>query len=60
MIDRSGPLGVLRARRSVILEQTLRTGKQALITSTLHFDNSGEITMVIMVVRDMTETYGLQ
>ena len=60
MIDRSGSLGVLKTRKPVTLEQTFRTGKQALITSTPHFDSSGEITMIITVVRDMTEIYGLQ
>ena len=46
----------LKTRKPVTLEQTFRTGKQALITSTPHFDSSGEITMIITVVRDMTET----
>lgn len=41
MIDRSGSLGVLKTRKPVTLEQTFRTGKQALITSTPHFDSSG-------------------
>ena len=49
MIDRSGSLGVLKTRKPVTLEQTFRTGKQALITSTPHFDSSGEITMIITV-----------
>ena len=60
MIDRSGSLGVLKTRKPVTLEQIFRTGKQALITSTPHFDSSREITMIITVVRDMTEIYGLQ
>ena len=51
---------MLKTRKPVTLEQTFRTGKQALITSTPHFDSSGEITMIITVVRDMTEIYGLQ
>lgn len=60
MIDRSGSLEVLRTRRPVTLEQTFRTGKQALISSTPHFDSDGRIAMIITVVRDMTEFYGLQ
>nr|WP_317326509.1 PAS domain S-box protein [uncultured Flavonifractor sp.] len=60
MIDRSGSLEVLRTRQPVTLEQTFRTGKQALITSTPHFDSAGRIAMIITVVRDMTEIYGLQ
>lgn len=42
MIDRSGSLGVLKTRKPVTLEQTFRTGKQALITSTPHFDSAGK------------------
>lgn len=49
MIDRSGSLGVLKTRKPVTLEQTFRTGKQALITSTPHFDSSGEIDLQVEV-----------
>lgn len=60
LIDRSGSLLVLETKRPVTLEQTFRTGKQALITSTPHFDGEGGLSMIITVVRDMTEIYGLQ
>lgn len=60
LIDRSGSLYVLESRRPVTLEQTFRTGKRALITSTPHFDEAGNITMVITMVRDITEIYRLR
>lgn len=60
LIDRSGSLCVLKSRRPVTLEQTFRTGKRALITSTPHFDEAGNITMIITMVRDITEIYRLR
>lgn len=60
LIDRSGTLTALEARKTVTLEQTFRKGTQALITSTPYFDKNHEISMVITVVRDMTELYDLQ
>lgn len=60
LIDRSGTLAVLETKKSVTIEQTFRTGKKALITSTPHYDGAGNISMVITVVRDITELYDLQ
>lgn len=60
LIDKSGTLAVLETGKSVTMEQTFRTGKKALITSTPHYDGSGNISMVITVVRDITELYDLQ
>lgn len=60
LIDQSGTLCVLEARAPITLEQTFRTGKKALITSTPYFDEAGEISMVVTVVRDITELYDLQ
>ena len=60
LIDKSGTLAVLETGKSVTMEQTFRTGKKALITSTPHYDASGSISMVITVVRDITELYDLQ
>lgn len=60
LIDKSGTLAVLETGKSVTIEQTFRTGKTALITSTPHYDASGNISMVITVVRDITELYDLQ
>lgn len=60
LIDKSGTLAVLETGKSVTMEQTFRTGKKALITSTPHYDGSGNISLVITVVRDITELYDLQ
>ena len=60
LINQSGTLCVLKTKAPITLEQTFRTGKKALITSTPHFDKEGRITMVITVVRDITELYDLQ
>lgn len=60
LIDQSGTLAALEKRGTVTLEQTFRTDKTALITSTPHFDDSGNITMVITIVRDITELSRLQ
>ena len=60
LIDRSGTLIALETGKPATLEQTFRTGKQALITSTPCFSDKDKISMVITVVRDMTDLYGLQ
>ncbi len=60
VIDQSGTLIALTQRKPVTLEQTFRTGKQALITSTPSFDGHGNIVMVVTNVRDMTDFYDLQ
>ncbi|MFV0497696.1 MAG: sigma-54 interaction domain-containing protein [Candidatus Fimivivens sp.] len=60
VINRSGTLLALDALKAVTLEQTFRTGKQVLITSTPCFKEDGSIFLVITVVRDMTELYDLQ
>lgn len=60
VIDRSGTLIALVKRRPVTLEQTFKTGKRALITSTPTFDEHNDVVMVVTNVRDMTEFYDLQ
>ena len=60
IISRSGTLIALAQRKAVTLEQTFRTGKRALITSTPSFDGDGNVKMVVTNVRDMTEFYALQ
>lgn len=60
MINRSGSLDVLETGKSVTLKQNFKTGKRALITSSPHFDAQGNLTMIVTVVRDMTEIYRLQ
>lgn len=60
LIDRSGSLLALKTKAPITIEQTFQTGKKALITSTPQFDESGRITMVVTVVRDITELHRLQ
>ena len=60
IISQSGTLLAIAQRRPVTLEQTFRTGKRALITSTPDFAADGQIAMVVTNVRDMTEYYDLQ
>ncbi len=60
LIDQSGTLIALETGKPATLEQTFHTGKQALITSTPCFDGGNEVSMVITMVRDMTDLYKLQ
>lgn len=60
IISQSGTLLAIAQRQAVTLEQTFRTGKRALITSTPDFAPDGQIVMVVTNVRDMTEYYDLQ
>lgn len=60
IISRSGTILAIAQRKAVTLEQTFRTGKRALITSTPSIGSHGEIKMVVTNVRDMTEFYDLQ
>ena len=60
VVSQSGTLLALIRRKPVTLEQTFRTGKRALITSTPSFDGHGDIVMVVTNVRDMTDFYDLQ
>ena len=60
VVSQSGTLLALTRRKPVTLEQTFRTGKRALITSTPSFGDHGDIVMVVTNVRDMTDFYDLQ
>lgn len=60
IINCSGTLIAIAQRKPVTLEQTFRTGKRALITSTPCFNENQEISMVVTNVRDMTDFYDLQ
>lgn len=59
-VSRSGTILAIARRAPVTLEQTFRTGKRALITSTPSFGDQGDVKMVVTNVRDMTEFYDLQ
>jgi len=54
-ISQSVTLKVLEEKKIVSLSQKLKTGKAVLVTGNPHFDNDGNITMVVCNVRDMTE-----
>jgi len=55
MIDRSVTLEVLKSRTPVTMIQRLRSGKQILVTGTPIFDQQGEIDLVVVNERDITE-----
>lgn len=59
-ISRSGTLIVLQSGKAVTLQQTFKTGRSALITSSPIRDENDRIIMVVTNVRDMTEIYGLK
>lgn len=59
-ISRSGTLIVLQSGQAVTLQQTFKTGRNALITSSPIRDDEGHIIMVVTNVRDMTEIYSLK
>lgn len=60
VISKSGTLLALEQKRPITLDQTFKTGKQALITSTPIYNDRNEIVMVVTNVRDMTELYRLK
>lgn len=60
VIDRSGTLIALSTREPTSLEQTFRSGRKALITSTPVFGEGDRVVMVVTNVRDMTDFYALQ
>jgi len=60
VISQSGTLRALETGMSVTMEQSFRTGKRVLITSTPIFSESGEVAMVLTNVRDVTEMRELE
>lgn len=60
LINRSGTLLALESHKPVTLEQTFKTGRRALISSTPVFDEQGHIVMVVTNVRDMTELHEIK
>lgn len=63
VISRSGTLAVLETRDTFTAEQSFRTGKRAIITSTPIFEegnNSENIIMVVTIVREITEIYSIR
>jgi PAS domain S-box-containing protein len=53
--DESATLKVLETRRSVTLNQKMKTGVEVLVTGNPIFDDEGKIKMVVTNVRDLTD-----
>jgi len=54
-IDRSVTMEVIKARASITIIQKLRNGKQILVTGNPIFDDQGEVSLVVVNERDITE-----
>ncbi|AYD41109.1 PAS domain S-box protein [Clostridium fermenticellae] len=59
-ISKSGTLMVLRSKRSITIQQSFKTGKKVLVSSSPIFDDDKNIIMVVTNVRDVTELYELK
>ncbi|MBW1803560.1 MAG: PAS domain S-box protein, partial [Deltaproteobacteria bacterium] len=55
LIDRSVTLEVLKTRAAVTIIQHLKNGKQVLVTGNPVFDENGDINLVVVNDRDITE-----
>jgi len=55
LIDRSVTLEVLKTRAALTIIQHLRNGKQILVTGNPVFDEHGEISLIVVNERDITE-----
>ncbi len=53
--DQSATLEVLKSREPVTLIQNLKSGKQILVTGNPVFDDRGELSLVVVNERDITE-----
>jgi PAS domain S-box-containing protein len=60
LIDRSVTLEVLKARTAITIIQKLKNGKQILVTGNPFFDDRGEISLVVVNERDITELDSLR
>jgi len=60
LIDRSVTLEVLKAHTAITIIQKLRNGKQILVTGNPIFDDQGEISLVVVNERDITELDNLR
>ena len=61
MVDRSATLDVLETRRQASLIQHItKTGKQLLVTATPVFDTTGQVGLVVVNERDVTELNNLR
>ncbi len=60
VFTRSGTLLALESHETVTIPLQSKTGKNALVTSTPVFDNTGEIVLVVTNVRDLTDLIDLE
>jgi len=60
LIDRSVTLEVLKTRTAITIIQKLRNGKHILVTGNPFFDEQGEISLVVVNERDITELNSLR
>jgi PAS domain S-box-containing protein len=58
--DESVSLKVLEEKKAVTIPQTLKSGKNILVTGNPIFDENGDVKMVVTNVRDMTDLVELQ
>lgn len=59
VISNSATLEVLRTKKPITIDQSFKTGKKALVSGSPIFNESGQITMVVTNVRDVTQLYEL-
>lgn len=59
-ISKSCTLIVLKCKKSITIQQSFKTGKKVLVSSSPIFDENGNITIVVTNVRDITELYELK
>ncbi|MBW2312476.1 MAG: sigma 54-interacting transcriptional regulator [Deltaproteobacteria bacterium] len=60
LIDRSVTLEVLKARTAITIIQKLKNGKHILVTGNPFFDDRGDISLVVVNERDITELDSLR
>jgi len=63
VVSASGTLSVLENGEGITIEQSFRTGKRAIITSSPVYEDAedqGRIIMVVTIVREITEIYSIR
>lgn len=60
LIDNSASLKVLEMGKEVTMNQTLKNGRKVLITSSPIFDQNKNISMIVTILRDVTEINQMQ
>ncbi len=60
VISKSASLLALERNMPVTIEQTFRTGKHAVVTSTPFYDKKNRVRMIVTNVRDISDIYQMQ